>query len=87
MYFGEKSDIITASQMANLIRTQSQGLITPLGDIAYPVGELFLVLETMNFTIHQANQSEESHHFVTLPMPTTTQPTIFGKLRRYIFSF
>ena len=81
MYLGQESDIITAEQMANLIRKHSEGVNTPLGDIAYPVGHLFLILDTVNFTIHKVNQSEEDYYFVTPPMPTTTQPTLFGKLR------
>ena len=80
MYQGSLKDVISAQQMTDLIRSQRPGITTPTGDIAYPVGQFFLILDTMTFTIQTTNKSEEEEGFMTPPMPTTTQPMFFGKM-------
>ena len=78
MYPGKRSDIIAAQEMTDLIRTHTSGIATPERNIVFPVGQLLLILDTLNLTVHWANQSSQEVNFVTLPMPTTTQPTLFG---------
>ena len=78
MYPGQLKDVFQPRQFANLIRNHTRGQETPEKYVAYPVGQLLLILDTLNFTVRAANHSEEEDSFVTVALPTTTQPEIYG---------